>query len=563
MSLTGKTKTTPQMPNDIGQLRGDFVNWLRGNGQTPGLGGNNPYGSVTPQMTIGGSFGSGGFTAAGQPQAGGAGYQAAPPPQPVMAQGNQAVPGWQGSTGQAATNPFAGRNDPVGSLRRHTWDLENRSNGPAIDGTVFNQIFSQTPAPFNPATAEGAQINMPGRQALPGVTIGAGQQANYNPVAAAGAQNTGAYLDPRFNDVLSGIMNLGSDIRFGGANAAMVRPVGEAASVVDMSHNLSEIVNGQNDYFKNNVLNAYNPLFDQQRELAIAQAKEAAGNLTGTGYAANVGNVLNRLVPEQQARLSDILTQLGTTEMGRELQVMNTEQSRRFQNQNVDLQRALADANNQTGASIANASAGAGYASALVGARGRGLGDLASLFGGMATDTAGRTDRVNMFNADQANQVGTQQAVQNAQLATQRAIAQGQIDASQAETYFNALMQTNTNNANMSQQNNQFNAGQYNQAGMFNSGQQFNAGQNNSNRFLQALLGMTTTGVTAGQPYYQPGIIDSIGQLLPAIASFFGPSGPGTGGTTPRAGYIPTASAGNLALGNTPSPFTWSPTRLT
>ena len=62
----------------------------------------------------------------------------------------------------------------------------------------------------------------------------------------------------------------------------------------------------------------YDDMFSANRAAALAQAKEASGNLTGSGYAANLGGVVNRSIGEQNALMSSILTQLALAQYGQE-----------------------------------------------------------------------------------------------------------------------------------------------------------------------------------------------------------------------------------------------------
>lgn len=62
----------------------------------------------------------------------------------------------------------------------------------------------------------------------------------------------------------------------------------------------------------------YEDMFTQRRAEALAQAKEASGNLTGSGYANNLGGVVNRGLADENAMLTNIMTQLGLTQYGQE-----------------------------------------------------------------------------------------------------------------------------------------------------------------------------------------------------------------------------------------------------
>lgn len=56
-------------------------------------------------------------------------------------------------------------------------------------------------------------------------------------------------------------------------------------------------------------LQPYKDLFTQQNATNFAQAKEASGNLTGTGYANNLGKAAARADVEQGAFLANLLEQ--------------------------------------------------------------------------------------------------------------------------------------------------------------------------------------------------------------------------------------------------------------
>lgn len=51
----------------------------------------------------------------------------------------------------------------------------------------------------------------------------------------------------------------------------------------------------------------YRALFEQQNKLGLAQAKESAGNLTGSGFAASLGNYAARANAEQGGFLANLL----------------------------------------------------------------------------------------------------------------------------------------------------------------------------------------------------------------------------------------------------------------
>lgn len=54
-------------------------------------------------------------------------------------------------------------------------------------------------------------------------------------------------------------------------------------------------------------ISAYEKMFAQRNELGLAGAKEAAGNLTGSGFAAALGNYAGRAATEQGGFLAQLL----------------------------------------------------------------------------------------------------------------------------------------------------------------------------------------------------------------------------------------------------------------
>jgi hypothetical protein len=506
--LTGQTVTSPQMPADIMGLRQNVISWLQGAGATPNMGGAQPYGGVNQQGGFGG-MGSGplfaGGTGVGVPTV----TNPVPPPTPGRSFTDGGLPPGVGSNAGGVPG-FGGGSGVAPSVV------------PGGGGGGFGNIYTPTPALFNPATAEAGQIGP-----LPtfnNTTIGPVGSANFQPVAAAGSGSAAGFLDPRFDQLFSSIRTLGNDIGFAPAVASQVRPVADIASVAGMSQNLANIINspGVNGYFRDVILKPYQDVFAQNRSLGLAAAREGAGNLTGTGYAAALGDVINRSIPQENAALADILTQLAGGEQGRQLQVAGLEQGRNVQNQNTQLTRATTDANNATSASIANAGNSAQLAGQTLGARTSLTGQGLNLFGNMAVDAARRADEMGMFNAGQANQVGLQQAMQNAQAITQAAIAQGQISSNEAQNFFNQQVAAQIAQANNNQSANQFNAGQFNQAGMFNTQLGTNVAQQNAQNFLNLLLPLLSGGVGPGQQQYQPGAVDAFSQILPYLFQFWG-----------------------------------------
>lgn len=71
-------------------------------------------------------------------------------------------------------------------------------------------------------------------------------------------------------------------------------------------------------FFYNNILGPYNDLFASQRSSALAQAKESAGNLTGSGYNNILGQATAESLAQQQALSAQTLLGLRAQELQRQ-----------------------------------------------------------------------------------------------------------------------------------------------------------------------------------------------------------------------------------------------------
>jgi hypothetical protein len=71
-------------------------------------------------------------------------------------------------------------------------------------------------------------------------------------------------------------------------------------------------------FFYNNVMQPYNNMFSAQRESALAQAKESAGNLTGSGYNNILGSATAESLAQQQAISAQTLMGLRQQELQRQ-----------------------------------------------------------------------------------------------------------------------------------------------------------------------------------------------------------------------------------------------------
>ncbi len=71
-------------------------------------------------------------------------------------------------------------------------------------------------------------------------------------------------------------------------------------------------------FFYNNILKPYTSLFSAQRESALGQAKESAGNLTGSGYNNILGQATAESLGQEQAITAQTLMGLRQQELQRQ-----------------------------------------------------------------------------------------------------------------------------------------------------------------------------------------------------------------------------------------------------
>jgi hypothetical protein len=273
----------------------------------------------------------------------------------------------------------------------------------------------------------------------------------------------------------------------GGPNRSAVRDV-SAQAVGNQATQSVDQLGGQNSAFFRNMQAQLQPSFDQQRALALAQAKESAGNLTGSGLGNYLGSAVNRSLGDQQALLANYASQGLNTEVGRQLQQAGLNQ-----------QVGLANAGNQLAAGQSNQGADLGVLQALM--QHSGLAAQLGLQGAQSNQQAGLVGQ-------QANQGAAMQAL----LANQGTNLAGQ-QTNQASDLQRQLQNRQVTQGVYGQQadlNQQRNLAQY--------GTQSELANQNAQRFLQLLLGMNTTGVQ-GNTVTQSG---GIGSVLGPIANLAG-----------------------------------------
>lgn len=86
---------------------------------------------------------------------------------------------------------------------------------------------------------------------------------------------------------------------------------------VQDTQSIDQLGGADSPFFKN-MMAQYQPAFDQKRKLALAQAKESSGTLTGSGYANTMGTAVNRSLADENLAVSGIAQYGISQEMGRQ-----------------------------------------------------------------------------------------------------------------------------------------------------------------------------------------------------------------------------------------------------
>lgn len=100
---------------------------------------------------------------------------------------------------------------------------------------------------------------------------------------------------------------------------------------------------GPNSQFGQTIMNQLQPMFNQQRDMALAQAKESAGNLTGSGLANTMSSTLANLLTGQNQSVMNYLLQAGQSEQARQAQQANLAQEQNVGNAQLGQQAGMAN----------------------------------------------------------------------------------------------------------------------------------------------------------------------------------------------------------------------------
>lgn len=343
-------------------------------------------------------------------------------------------------------------------------------------------------------------------------------------------------------------------------NGALVSDSGTGTQSVDQ-------LGGGNSAFFQNMVNQLQPVFDQQRAQAIAQAKESVGGLTGSGLGNTIGTAINRSLGDQQATLANYAAQGVNQELARQANQAQLAQGRN-----------LASSSNVQQASLANQNSDQGFLSQLLnqgglnlqaqqlGLQGQGMNqgaqqsyDLARANMGLQAGTVNAQQALDAARANQSaglqaggmNQgaqqsydlaranLGLQAGTANADNALRADLANQGADTS----FLSQLLQQG--GLNLQGQQMGLNQGLANQAATqayaFNQG---NLDQNrnlsiydalnninnaNAGRVSGLLGGLGTAGVAPNEVVNQSGMGALAGPLIGALGSYLGSRGGGGG----------------------------------
>ena len=400
-----------------------------------------------------------------------------------------------------------------------------------VGPTGINGLYRATSGTTNPS--DGRYVGLNNFQ--PNQSTNA---TSYEGAASAGTGRTGSIMDQLLasqqggvnGQVMNSLMNGG-----GGVSAQGVRGLTEGQQSV------SDLAMGG---FMDKFMQQYSPLFEQQRQQALAAAKEASGNLTGSGFANALGNSTAQTLAQQQAQLGQ-LAQFGIgQEVGRQSNLAGLQNSRNLADASNSLQASMANAGNRLqGASAAGQLSNQANQQMIQALEASGQIELANLVReqGRLTNNAQTGADVALQNRTiTSNEQGRNAANDLSRLTTlaglQQNDAQSQAGRDQQTNLFNAsegnsrdlamaqLQQAlGLGNRQLSAQENQFLANLLQNNNQFNASQANDVNNANAQRIAGLLGNMTTAGVGVPNLTQQPSFMDSlIGGATAAIPLLFG-----------------------------------------
>lgn len=201
---------------------------------------------------------------------------------------------------------------------------------PGISSAEFDDWLRRT---YPRGTKQGTR-NTPGRRG----ELYEEYRRQYQPTTGGGAGGTGGFFDRIFRPAsVDRPGEVGLDARawidrnaiprattsfaapeIDPINRGMVRDISGVPDIYAPSTQSVDQLGGVKSDFFRNVMSQLAPAFAQRRAEGLAAAREAAGNLTGTGRSNFLGGAINRSLGEEQATLANYATQGLQTEVGRQ-----------------------------------------------------------------------------------------------------------------------------------------------------------------------------------------------------------------------------------------------------
>lgn len=194
------------------------------------------------------------------------------------------------------------------------------SGGP-MNGSYASQFARYRSAPQRPtfgrASMDGVDL---GQSPVLGATTGyRPPQTNMTPGAASPQTISNSF----WNGSIKSIPTMPGDI--GNFRQGILSMLPNSFGQLGVDPNTAQTqsldqLGGPNSAFFQNMMASLRPTFDQNTALALAQAKESAGNLTGSGFANTLGTSVNRSLADQNQLAVQYATQALQQEMQRQQQ---------------------------------------------------------------------------------------------------------------------------------------------------------------------------------------------------------------------------------------------------
>lgn len=462
------------------------------------------------------------------------------------ASGGGRVAGMSGMSMDGDPNPIQPNNPgssiPTGGAPPGTGGFNNMFANPRGGPTQLGPVATvSAPGQINPAQIDPNSIPQLNAQQIRAQQLNPNQ---FNPMGSYQAVGT------QF-----GVSQAGADP----FSRGQVRDVGAGAASFNPTMSVDQL-GGANSAFFQNMQNQLRPAFDQSRKESLAAAMEGLGNMgAGSALANSLGTAMNRSLGAEQAQLANYAAQGLQTEVQR--QMAESQLGAQVSMSNADRFLRGDMANQGADAQFLNTLINQGQVNGQLGLEGQRLGLQGQIANQGTMAQLGMAGANNALQASQGNQT-TDLSAQG-----QNAVNQLNAGGQNQNAWMQAMLANMGANNNAQAQNiansmnsQQFNASALNQSNMMQGqlGQAWNQmvnqmGEANAQRYMQMLLGMSTTGVGPAQLQHNPGWGGMVGGIIgTGIGALAGGVGAGIGGRLGSAiggGSTPTFTTNPFNLG--------------